>query len=201
MSMIRNGLCAAMVSLSAISAQAAVQTVNFDVDLFSFNAAYDLAPGSGTLVYNDAELTNVGEEAMALSARTADPGDPLDYDVLAGLISFSLTLFTGETYQQTFTAADDAEYPDLPEIYFFDGELFGMDFFVDEEFTTFLAPGFFAVMANYTCGCGGEFFLSTGLGVPNELTVVLGEVPVPAALPLMLGGLGLLGLAARRRKG
>lgn len=201
MSIIRNGLCAAMFSLSAISAQAAVQTVNFDVDLYSFNPAYDFAPGFGKLVYDDAALTNVGDEAMALSAHTADPLDPLDYDVLAGLISFSLTLFTGETYEQTFTAADDAEYPALPEIYFFEGELFGMDFFVDEEFTTFLAPGFFAVMASYNCGCGGEFFLSTGPGVPNELTVVLGEVPVPAALPLMLGGIAGLGLLVRRRKG
>jgi hypothetical protein len=202
MSFIRNGLCAALLSISATASQAAEVTVNFNVEVIGDIPAYVGLTSYGTLVYNNEFLTGSGEEALAFTAYTADPLDPDDYDVVAGLVSFSMTMFVGETFEQTFTAADDAWEPDFPEFYFFDGELYGVDFVVDELFTPIDAPGVDVVLAAYNCFCGGEFTLSAGAGDPNVLTaVVASPIPVPAALPLMLGGLGLLGVAARRRKG
>ncbi|MFT7391952.1 MAG: hypothetical protein ACI9ZH_002186 [Paracoccaceae bacterium] len=189
MSIIRNGLCAAIFSLGATASQALPVTIDFEVDLYSDISAYDAAPGYGTLVYEDGFVFGTTGDV------TLTP--------LAGLISFSMTLFTGKTYEQTFTAADDSEYDAFPEVYFYDQELYGIDFFVDGLATSMLAPGVEMVLASYDCGCFGEFFLSTGLGDPNRLTVFAGtaDVPVPAALPLMLGGIAAFGLIARRRKG
>lgn len=51
----------------------------------------------------------------------------------------------------------------------------------------------------------GEYFnvvklVSTGIAFETDNHAVLSAVPLPAALPLMLSGLGVLGFASRRRK-
>lgn len=203
MSFIRNGLCAVLLSLSATMSQAAVQTVSFEVEVIGDLPAYVGTMGFGAITYDDAALTGVGEEAMAINAYTADPFDPFDYDVAPGLLGFSLTLFPGTAIEQTFTAADDEDYPDFPELYFYDGQLFGTDYLVDEHDVAILAPGVHTLFAAFFPGLGGEFFPAIPGGDAAYLTVVLvsADIPVPAALPLMLGGLGWLGVAARRRKG
>jgi hypothetical protein len=200
MSFIRHSLCAAILSLSATAAQAASVTVEFELDVVGYIPTYASAPGFGTLVYDDANLTGIGEETLAMTAYIADPSDPDDYDVVAGLISFSITMFAGETYEQTFTASDDV-WPDVfPEFYFFDGDLYGIEFYVSEEFTPIMAPGVYDLGAFFDCGCSGDFYYDS-VSDTNVLEVEVNAIPVPAALPLMLGGLGLLGLLARRRKG
>jgi hypothetical protein len=187
MSFIRNGLCAAVLCLSATASQALPVTVDFEVDLIGDIPGYLGAPGFGTLTYEDGDVIGTTGD-ITLTPTT-------------GFLSFSMTLFAGEAYEQTFTLSDDYEYPDFPMLYFFDEELYGMDFVVDGGFTPIAAPGVGFVLANYDCFCGGDIFLNDGPNGENYLTVVVASVPVPAALPLMLGGIGLLGVAARRRKG
>ena len=46
----------------------------------------------------------------------------------------------------------------------------------------------------------GEFQGTASIDLPNQNGGLAGETPLPAALPLFAGGLGVLGLFARRRK-
>jgi hypothetical protein len=74
----------------------------------------------------------------------------------------------------------------------------------------FLPPGGFgdAYFCIFTGGCpAGSFVynppvnvLDQGIGVTLVRTGDVGATPLPAALPLFAGGLGLIGLLARRRK-
>ena len=85
-----------------------------------------------------------------------------------------------------------------------DGEVFGEEVLFSDNVSGFLAvDGFDAVSTlTFTFADSGE----GASGAIDNLTFELADItpapiPVPAALPLMLAGLGGLGLVARRRRG
>lgn len=162
--------------------------------------------GVGSLIIDDELLQNVGEESVT----------PLDSEI------FSLT-FT--IFDQTFTAANDVDFPEFPEAFFVDGALDALDFVVSEYdlgpglidgeeggeqiLTEINQEGVFGFSFEGLFGelppIDDEFVLAaTAVTVP-DLAVFVDEigpqpVPVPATLPLLAGALLVAGAVARRRR-
>ena len=116
-------------------------------------------------------------------------------ETLPALTSFSMLLF-GQTY--TLATADA-----LPVAVFFDGSFLGLSY-VDADASDLLvrpavnlAPGIISIADAYL-GYYQSADPGAGLGGYGSYTVAV--VPEPAALLLMLAGLGVLGVVARPRE-
>ena len=204
----------ALTAAALVAAPAAAAPLDFFFNILtvSDDPAYDGLSGSGTVTIEDTLLTGVGEEILLLS--TADSGgDP--GEVVGGLLSLSVTMFTGQSFEQAFTQDDDVDFPDFPQALFIDGELDAIDFVVAEAFADNLTPidapdvisfgsGFFEDLVGVAPAVATLSVTAPTAAVAAaptfEFTVVTtSEIPLPAAAPLML--VGLAGFAALRRKG
>lgn len=171
--------------LFAINANAAVVTENLTVSVLSGD--FVGTTGTGWFSYDDALLTNVGDESIA---------------AVDGL-TLSLNVFG-----QSFTEANDIDYSGYPVLSFYDGMIQTLDFYVTEG--SVAGPDCVECSSNFTdITLDGVYDLSlydlsavaTG-GYEAELYVngFANPVPVPAAVWLFGSGLiGLAGLARRKQ--
>lgn len=170
---------ALFMALSA-NVQAAPITVLLEAEVFSGEFTGETA--TGTLTYDDTEIDGIGIESI-------NDADGLDVEFI----------FFG----QLFTESDDIDFPDLPSLDFSDGMIVGFDWVVSEidadNLTDIIEPGIISflmdvVVQDVDLGPGGETLISGELSV-NDFA----PVPVPAALPLFVAGLGLLSRWNRRK--
>jgi hypothetical protein len=184
------GLAAALVA-SAVSAQAV--TIDFDgvttgafVDQFynggtdSFGAS---GPNLGVEFNGFATITGYGETSQPNLAYNA--GDFVVANVFSGFNSASFTYGFFQT--GTFAVYSGLNGSGLLLGAFVGGPNDPTAF--DPATILFVGVGHSLVL-----GCPG---CATTLGIDD---LQLGQVPVPAALPLFASGLGILGWAVRRRK-
>lgn len=167
---------------AALSVNAAVVTESFTVTVY--DGEFVGTTGTGTFSYDELLVTGVGEESIS-----AFNGLTLELSV----------------FGQTFTESDDVDYSGYPTLYFSNGNINALDFYVSEidcfdcgnvyNTTNILQDGvndfsMYALNAALGGGFEGAMFVN-GFASP---------VPVPAAVWLF--GSGLIGLAgiARRKK-
>ncbi len=123
--------------------------------------------GSGSFSYDNTLITGVGDEMLL--------GTEFDLE---------FTIFG-----QTFTNADDIDYPEFPELVFFDGLVVAIDFVVEGIINE---PGVdnFSIIDLFEVA-PGEF--------ETEVNVNQTAIPVPASVWLLGSGLlGLVGVARRK---
>lgn len=169
-------LCiAGLLSLAAGAVQAVPIVVPFTVEVVvSFPSPEFLgATGSGTITYDDALITGVGDEVLGAS------------DFMVELMLFG----------QTFTNGDDIDYPAFPELGFTDGAIVLLDFVIAEFGFDPLANHVMIDEPNVVVidildvfpvvGAPG-LFIPVFIGTP---------IPAPATIPLM----GLAGVIAMRK--
>lgn len=160
------------------NARAALITTDVEVEIVEG----DLFLGEsffGTLVYDDSFLTGSGFELLALDS---------------GLESFEFTYVGADLATPfTYTAADEIDFPDFPQLGFTDGELSGLiDGLLYETEISPDASFFF----------DGQFFgtdeFVTGSFNDGAVTYTTASVPEPVAIA-GLAAIALLGMNNRRR--
>ena len=167
----RNTLLTALL-VAALPAQAALQS-------YSFNGTLDSGLNTGesffgNFSFDDSSLLNSGQEYL-------------------GANSFSIS-FLGNTYSMAEQAAPT-------DVVFLDGSFLGVSYAYDATF-----PKFSLIASGGTGESWDVPYLAysqqgmSGVVVEGAGSIVYAPVPEPETYALMLAGLGLLGLAARRRK-
>ena len=196
---IASAACVAIGSaLTASSAQAAIITNNFRVDVTS-GPLIDQA-FFGSFTYDDTALS--------------DPNILTDPDVDLPIITPSNGLlnitfnFLGKTYNQTNDAdyLSDPNNPPYPRLYFDNGSLLVMEFFVSEDPSfsnpTDIPSEIYQFNFSYDPNLGGAFFRSrtraaseldqSGMSL-GTVTYGIQAVPTPTLLPGLIGlGIGVL---------
>jgi hypothetical protein len=175
-------LCLGFAVFAATSAPAA--TLSFWLSAPVLGGPLDGAPLDLLISYDDSALTT-GNEVLS---------------PLVGNLMVSLEGFPG--FEMV-----DVDYPEFPELRFADFGPVAFDFLIDVTSLPELA--FSGILAIRVAGdvMTSELFplFATEMeidGVPvwvSNTTVELAAIPLPAGLPLLAGGLGLLLLAAGRR--
>lgn len=143
--------------------------------------------GTGTLTYDASLLTGAGIDILG---RVPD-------DFLIVDPTLDLVLLTPEG--STFTASNDADFPDFPKFVFDYGDLTFVSYALVSgvngfDFSDFgIAAVFFDELTLLADGSADI------VGVVQLIDDAPAPVPLPASLPLLLGGLGAFGLSRRRR--
>ncbi len=142
---------------------------------YSFNGALDSGAligqtFSGSFSFDDAALSSSGTEWLSVSSLSMN--------------------FAGSNFTQANAAAGSAV-----EVAYLDGSFLGLSYSVDSSFPKFsVIPGYDhvsqAFVAYDTAAVGGS-----GTGNIN-----FAPVPEPESYAMLLAGLGLMGMVARRRK-
>lgn len=167
----------AFLALFTTAMQAAPVTVLLDAEVFGGD--FDGATATGTLTYDDADIVD----------DFINAADGLEVEFI----------FFG----QTFTESDDVDFDGQPSLVFNDvGEITAFDWVVSEVEGNILTdidePGIFDFsmfgVSEDGTGPGGEILISGELFV-NDFTVV----PLPAAFPLFMAGLGLVAVSHQRK--
>lgn len=107
-----------------------------------------------------------------------------------------------------FVYWDVAGFPDAlfgeADVYFYSGSIGGglaiEDFYGDTVLVVTDGPQLYTGTEDAPVFLTGSFNLTEYQG-PGTYTLTISAVPEPAAIALMLAGLGVVGVAARRRKG
>ncbi len=202
-------------------AQAAVVTEDLYFNYFISETVPFTPPGAvtsgapnrvlvGSFSYDDAAFEQAGDEIIdmifAAPGESYDPNAP-DANPLESLVVSVQLLgidYVGPNPNPVFTHQQDIDYEDDPR---FPQLTFSFDDPTETYVPTFLD---FIVEPGSPNG-GGELLALTGFGGFNtfdqlqeiasfDANVIIQPVPVPAALPLLAGGLGLFGLMGWRRK-
>lgn len=132
----------------------------------------------------DVNVTSGNLLGETFSARfIADLGDLAGVDEEFLPVSSLRFDFGGEVYTET-----DGD----PEVAYFDGDFLGLSYSVETPDTFSFVPGFF--------GVEDAFFAYEGLSSDGvgDVSYSVAPVPLPAALPMLLAGLGGLFLLRRR---
>jgi hypothetical protein len=166
----RNTLLAALL-IAALPAQAALQSYSFSGTLDS-----GLSIGqnfSGNFSFDDSSLSSSGLQYL-------------------GANSFSIS-FLGNTYSMAQQAAPT-------EISFIDGSFLGVSYAYNAAFPMFSLIASGGTGESWDVPYLAYSQLGTSGVVDGAGSIVYAPVPEPETYAMMLAGLGLLGLAARRRK-
>ena len=161
----------------SLSSHAAPVTVVLDAEVIFGDFAGEMA--TGTIIFEDSLISGVGDESI-------NAADGLDVEFFV--------------FGQMFTEDDDIDFDDKPSLDFLDGEIIAFDWVVSEIdggiLTDIDEPGvldFSMFEVTQSIGSGGELLISGELFV-NDFTVV----PVPAAFPFFVLGLGIVSGFIRR---
>jgi len=175
---------ATMANFNDVTSNAATYTT----DTFTWTGSLDFATSDGT------DATTVGDW---LSTGSGSPSG-LEASFADTQLSSpninngsAITTFFLFTLQAVIAAADFTITHDDGVGVYGDGDLIGESVGPNSKKTTYI-PGY--------SGDNLQFLYVATNGDPSILNVEYTPVPVPAALPLMVGGLGLLGFAARRKR-
>jgi hypothetical protein len=126
--------------------------------------------GTGSFGFDSSLITGSGDEILT--------GGDLDLD---------FTIFG-----QSFTEADDLDFDVRPALFVRDGNPRALDFFVVQKFRTPTLFAFFISPEVDLVALGPESF--------GASVAAVSQIPLPAALPLALGGIAALGLLGLRRR-
>jgi hypothetical protein len=198
---------AAMALTFGMAAPASASTV-YDLDVISASNIGTGNQGTVTLTQNGANEVDVVVSLVpgVLLVNSGGPHTPFVFD-LASAVSSAIVTVTS-TNNPSFVAASGSQQA-TPDGTFTNGIAYNgsnggghgspgpLDFSVTDAsgitLSDFIANGDGFFFAADVLGTGGN----TGTVGAN---VALSTTPLPAALPLFAGGLGLLGLFSRRRK-
>jgi hypothetical protein len=198
---------AAMALTFGMAAPASASTV-YDLDVISASNIGTGNQGTVTLTQNGADEVDVVVSLVpgVLLVNSGGPHTPFVFD-LASAVSSAIVTVTS-TNNPSFVAASGSQQA-TPDGTFTNGIAYNgsnggghgspgpLDFSVTDAsgitLSDFIANGDGFFFAADVLGTGGN----TGTVGAN---VALSTTPLPAALPLFAGGLGLLGLFSRRRK-
>ena len=186
--------CAAALAFTATTADAAVIVKIWDngTNLFAEASGSVLLGGSSFGKVSGAAFLSPSGPSMALGDRGTNFAD--GYAVTNtgafGTRNIGSVASTGGSASGTFFG--------------FSSEIF----YIDEQYVSGLALRSSATWLNRTIASGltaGVYTYSTGadtitLAIGDEAISSVAAVPVPAAAPLLLGALGLFGVAARRKR-
>lgn len=171
-------LVAGMLGFMPVSADA---ITTFDISGTVADGAFSGAVGSGSVSFNEALLTGVTGEFL-------NPGNDADF-----ALSFSL-------FGQLFSAFDDIDFDDFPLLTFDEnGNPTDIDFVVDEASLTNPTDIVQAGVASFDLFGLSQDPFSSGLITGISVNGGISAVPLPATLPLFLGGLLAGGFLLRRR--
>lgn len=175
---------AAVLALGA--SQAGAVTYNLSVE--AENGLYAGLVGTGTITWDETLVNSVGYTALtwngAVAGSTAD--NSLRIDLTAG--------------PEIFTHTDDINWPDFPLFSFMDGLLTSINYIVMDYSTPVDLASYGVQGFSFNLGAGAA--LDGDTVYASAIVKYLDDpapVPLPAGLPLLAGGLGLLALARRRR--
>lgn len=205
--MIKRILGAAAVAALMASPSQALTTIDLFGDVVA--GPFTGTTGSGFVTFNE-DLLGVEEDEFLTLSPAVDADFVLEFTI----------------FGQTFTAANDIDFPEFPEVFFelvevgqfanSDGrqyDMVGIDFVVEEDSetnpTAIDEEGVFSIgLFGDDLGEGfldGPFLLSlTGQNPQFNGVVVINDigaaVPVPAMLPIMAGAILVGAFAVRRRQ-
>lgn len=179
-------LLASAAAFALAASQAGAVTYNLEVT--AENGLYAGLVGTGTITWDETLVNSVGYTALSWNGgpfgSTAD--NSLRIDLTAG--------------PEIFTHTDDINWPDFPLFSFMDGMLTSINYIVTDGSTP-VDLAFYGVE-------GFTFNLDAGAALDGDTVYASAivkylddpaPVPLPAGLPLLAGGLGLLAFARRRR--
>ncbi|MEO0379193.1 MAG: VPLPA-CTERM sorting domain-containing protein [Pseudomonadota bacterium] len=160
------------------------QAATFDITGTVLNGIFAGETGSGTVTFDETLLLNTGFEQLA----------PVGTTLIGALEDATLQIdfeLAGVTYVET----NDVGFPNFPTLDFEDGSLDFIDFVLEDGVNGVDFSGL---------GVLAAIFVDNLLfdAASNSFTVGIGleyatPVPLPAGLPLLLAGLGALGVARR----
>lgn len=174
---------AAALCATAMAASPALATTSFDLTATVLNGAYAGDSFIGSITYDETLLTGIDEEDLAPVGSTV-PGVTPD-------AAFAIAFTDGVN---SLNETDDFDYPNFPIFSFFEGDLVGIEFEVD-----FLSASFDLLDLGILAFFFEDDLAFDGVGYSIGVDVFyIADIPLPAGLPLLVGGLA--GFAALRRR-
>lgn len=164
----------------------AFSTTTADITATIGNGIYTGLTATGSITFDEALLAGSGMEAL-VPTGSAELGATID-PALA--ISFSIGGFS-------LTEENDIDFPDLPLFEFDDGDLVFIDYVVD-FLSVPAGVDLLALDLVLLAFADDLFFDGTEYFVTAD-ALYLSDIPVPAGLPLLLGGLGAIAVMRRRQ--
>jgi hypothetical protein len=185
-------LIKAAVIAAALAASAAASATEFDFS-YTFTDGQQITGSlDGTL--SGTSISNISDLQVSLNGIAFSGGSDASGPTTLGIYGFDSAngSFDGPATFSTVSSKNNFEIADEPNgtnaNYFF-------SFVNDPSFGTSIGAGNF-LASNAT---GDGFASAADFADDGTWTVTPAPVPLPAALPLLLSGLGLLGFGRRRR--